>query len=346
MDDKFYNGTKLLNMMDLNGEKPEIYLCTGNRSAGKTTYFNRYVVNRFKKNKEKFCLMYRFQYELDNVADKFFKDINSLFFPEDIMTSEKRERGIYHNLYLNDVHCGYAIAMNSADALRKNSHFFSDTQRILFDEFQSENNKYCADEITKFRSIHTTIARGQGKQNRYVPVIMLSNAVTLLNPYYSVFGISSRLQKNTKFLRGTGYVLEFTLNESARDSMLESAFNKAFQDDKYLSFAAQNVYLDDNAAFIDTPKGNNRYIGTLIYKGVNYGIRSYDDLGIVYVSDKADNTYPFKVAVTTDDHNINYIMLKKNDTFITGLRWYFEKGCFRFKNLQSKAAILTALSYY
>ena len=304
------------------------------------------MVNRFKKNKEKFCLLYRFQYELDNVADKFFKDINTLFFPEDIMTSEKRERGIYHNLYLNDKHCGYAIAMNSADALRKNSHFFSDTARILFDEFQSENNKYCADEITKFRSIHTTIARGQGKQNRYVPVIMLSNAVTLLNPYYTVFGISSRLQKNTKFLRGTGYVLEFTLNESARDSMLESAFNKAFQDDKYLSFAAQNVYLDDNSAFIDAPKGNNRYMGTLTYKGTNYGLRSYDDLGIVYVSDKADLTYPFKIAVTTDDHNVNYIMLKKNDTFIAALRWYFEKGCFRFKNLQSKQAILTALSYY
>ena len=344
--DKFYNGTKLLNMLDLNGEKPEIYLCTGNRSAGKITYFNRYLVNRFKKNKEKFCLLYRFQYELDNVADKFFKDINALFFPEDNMTSEKRERGIYHNLYLNDVHCGYAIAMNSADALRKNSHFFSDVTRILFDEFQSENNKYCADEITKFRSIHTTIARGRGKQSRYVPIIMLSNAVTLLNPYYTVFGISSRLQKNTKFLRGTGYVLEFTLNESARDSMLESAFNKAFQDDKYLSFAAQNIYLDDNTAFISTPTGNNRYMGTLIYKGVNYGIRSYDDLGVIYVSDKADNTYPFKIAVTTDDHNINYIMLKKNDTFITGLRWYFEKGCFRFKNLQSKSAILTALSYY
>lgn len=344
--DRFYNGTKLLNMLDLDGEKPEIYLCTGNRSAGKTTYFNRYLVNRFKKNKEKFCLLYRFQYELDNVADKFFKDINALFFPDDVMTSEKRERGIYHNLYLNDVHCGYAIAMNSADALRKNSHFFSDTARILFDEFQSENNKYCADEITKFRSIHTTIARGRGKQNRYVPVIMLSNAVTLLNPYYTVFGISSRLQKNTKFLRGKGYVLEFTLNESARDSMLESAFNKAFKDDKYLSFAAQNVYLDDNAAFISTPSGNNRYMGTLIYKGVNYGIRSYDDLGIIYVSDKADSSYPFKIAVTTDDHDINYIMLKKNDTFITGLRWYFEKGCFRFKNLQSKSAVLTALSYY
>lgn len=346
METIFYDGTKLLNLKDINGEKPGIRLCTGNRSAGKTTYFNRYVVNRFKKRNDKFALLYRYKDELNGVEEKFFKDINGLFFPKDIMTSEKRENGIYYNLHLNDKHCGYALAMNSADRLRKLSHFFSDTAVILFDEFQTESNTYIPDEITKFRSVYTTIARGNGKQIRDVDVIMLSNAITLLNPYYQAFGISERLQKNTKFLRGEGYVLEFTLNESARDSMKQSAFNRAFQDQKYLEFASENVYLDDNKAFIDTPKGNNRYMGTLIYKGVNYGLRAYDDLGIVFVSDKADLSYPFRIAVTTEDHKVNYVMLKKNDTFITGLRWYFEKGCFRFKNLQSKSAVLTALSYF
>ena len=34
----FYDGTKLLSMTDLNGDKPEIYICTSNRSAGKTTW--------------------------------------------------------------------------------------------------------------------------------------------------------------------------------------------------------------------------------------------------------------------------------------------------------------------
>ena len=76
----FYDGTKLLSMRDLKGEKPEIYLCTGNRSAGKTTWFNRHVTKKFLDDKEKFGLLYRFNYELDDVADKFFKDIGGLFF--------------------------------------------------------------------------------------------------------------------------------------------------------------------------------------------------------------------------------------------------------------------------
>ena len=67
----YYDGTKLLSMLDINGNKPEIYLCTTNRTGGKTTYFARLLVNSFLKKKEKFCLVYRFNYEIDDVADKF-----------------------------------------------------------------------------------------------------------------------------------------------------------------------------------------------------------------------------------------------------------------------------------
>ena len=149
----FYDGTKLLSLSDINGNKPEIYICTSNRSAGKTTYFNRLAVKRFIEKREKFCLLYRYNYELDDCADKFFKDIQILFFRNKSMHSERRASGIYHELFLDDIPCGYAISMNSADQIKKYSHFFSDTCRIIFDEFQSETGKYCPNEIKKFISI-------------------------------------------------------------------------------------------------------------------------------------------------------------------------------------------------
>ena len=51
-DDKpiYYDGTKLLSLKDIDGNQPEIYLCTTNRTGGKTTYFSRLLVNRFLKN--------------------------------------------------------------------------------------------------------------------------------------------------------------------------------------------------------------------------------------------------------------------------------------------------------
>ena len=349
----YYDGTKLLSLLDINGDKPEIYLCTTNRSGGKTTYFNRLVVRRFLKGQGKFCLLYRYSYELDDVAGKFFKDIQTLFFPEYTMRAEKRSRGVYQELFLckaadeedKGISCGYAVSLNSADMIKKLSHFFSDVSCMLMDEFQSETNNYCSNEITKFKSIHNSIARGQGEQSRYVPVFMLSNPVTLLNPYYIGFGIAGRLQENTKFLRGVGWVMEQGFVESASNALKASAFNRAFVDDGYLQYATEGVYLNDNKAFVEKPEGIGKYLATLRFRGKDYGLRLYSEQGIVYCDDHPDQTFPDRYAITTSDFTVNFVMLKTNDFFFQTLRYYFNHGCFRFKGLQEKEAIITALGY-
>lgn len=345
MKSVYYDGTKLLSMKDLNGNKPEIYICTSNRTGGKTTYFNRLVVNRWLKHKEKFCLVYRFNYELDDVPDKFFKDIQGLFFPNSFMEAKKMAKGIYCELFIDDELCGYAVALNNADTLKKYSHLFSDVAVMLFDEFQSETNHYCANEIRKLQSVHTSFARGQGKQYRYLPVIMISNPVSLINPYYVQMGISARLKKETKFLKGTGFVLEQGYNETASLAQQESGFNKAFADSEYNAYAQQGIYLNDNLAFIEKPNGKSRYLATIKYDGVEYGIREFAEDGVIYCDNKPDKTFPYKISITTDDHNINYVMLKKNDLLFENFRYYFNRGCFRFQDLKSKEAIMTALSY-
>lgn len=342
---EYYDGTKLLSLMDINGEKPEIYLCTTNRSGGKTTYFGRLLVNKYLKGEGKFCLVYRYNYELDGVADKFFKDISKLFFPGHDMTSKRMASGIYHELFLNEKSCGYAVTLNSADQLKKYSHLLSDVERMLMDEFQSETNHYCTDEVKKFLSIHTSIARGRGKQVRYLPVYMISNPVSIINPYYVEMGISNRLRSDTKFLRGDGFVLEQGFVDSASNAQKESGFNRAFAGNEYTAYSAEAIYLNDNMAFIEKPEGKNRYIATIRYKNSDYAIREYDELGLLYCDDRADLTYPVRISVTTTDHKINYVMLRKSDFMLSNLRYLFEHGCFRFKDLRCKEAILTALSY-
>ena len=296
-------------------------------------------------------LVYRFKYELDDCANKFFKDIQGLFFEGYELFSKKMATGIYHELFTrqigeeNALSCGYAISLNSADQLKKLSHFFSDTDCMLFDEFQSETNSYCPNEVEKFVSVHKTVARGQGKMNRYVPVYMCANPVTILNPYYVEMDISSRLTSDVKFLRGHGFVLEQGYNEAADLAQKESGFNAAFSKNRYIAYASEGSYLNDSMAFIDQPNGKARYLATIRFKGNDYGIRSFDTLGIIYCDNRPDITYPNKIAVTTDDHNINYVMLKNNELFIANMRFFFEQGCFRFKDLKCKEAVLKLLSY-
>lgn len=342
---KFYDGTKLLSLMDISGKKPEIYMCTSNRNGGKTTYFSRLCVNRYLKYGEKFCIIYRFNYELDDCADNFFKDIGGLFFPDHEMTNERRASGTYHELFLDGCSCGYAVALNNADSLKKKGHMFSDTMRMLFDEFQSETNHYCPDEVKKFISVHTTIARGQGEMIRYVPVYMVANPVSIINPYYVEMGISNRLRTDTNYLRGDGFVLEQGYVEAASKAQAQSGFNRAFAGNDYIGYAAQGVYLNDNIAFLEKPSGIGRYLATLKYNNAEYAIREYAESGIIFCSDNVDTTHRFKLTVTTQDHEINYVMLKRNDLFIKNMRFFFEKGAFRFKDLKCKEAVLAALSY-
>lgn len=342
---KYYDGTKLLSMLDINGNKPEIYMCTTNRTGGKTTYFGRLCINRFLDKCEKFGLIYRYNYELDDVVDKFYKDLGSLFFPEHEMTSKRRASGIFHELFLDDKSCGYALSLNSADQIKKYSHLFSDIQRMIFDEFQSETNHYCNNEIKKLLSVHTSVARGQGEQVRYVPVYMLSNPISIINPYYVEMDISNRLKDDTKFLRGDGFVLEQGFIDSASEAQKKSGFNKAFSKNKYVAYSSESVYLNDNQSFVDKLAGKNRYLCTLRYNGVDYAIREFSEIGVLYCDDKSDSTFRLKITVTTEDHQINYIMLKRNDFFLSNLRYLFERGCFRFKDLKCKEAVLHALSY-
>lgn len=354
---EYYDGTRLLSLKDLNGKTPEIYICTSNRTAGKTTYWNRYLVKKYLEKKEKFALLYRFDYEMSEIADTFFKDIKKLFFKDYVMKSEKKCNGVYHELFISgDIHvesdkervwysCGYALALNKADNIKKRSHLFNDVARILFDEFQSETDHYCTREITKFMSIHNSIARGNGEQVRYVPVFLVGNPVSIINPYYVTFGISERLDNKTKFLRGNGYVLEQGYNVSASKALSSSTFMQAFGEQEYVAYSTQGIYLNDNEAFIEQPEGNGRYVCTLRYEGVDYGVREYAKNGIVYCNKRVDNTYPIRIAVTTEDHKVNYVMIRQYDYIVMKMREYFELGCFRFSDLQAKKAIMATVSY-
>ena len=47
----YYDGTKLLSLLDINGKKPELYMVTTNRTGGKTTWFSSFLVRKFIKKR-------------------------------------------------------------------------------------------------------------------------------------------------------------------------------------------------------------------------------------------------------------------------------------------------------
>lgn len=95
----YYDGTKLLSLKDADGNKPEIYLCVGNRTAGKTVFFKRLCLNNFIQGKGKFVLLYRFNYELSSCADMFFRDIRPLFLKMENSQQDLLQKDFFTNYF-------------------------------------------------------------------------------------------------------------------------------------------------------------------------------------------------------------------------------------------------------
>lgn len=162
------------------------------------------------------------------------------------MSEKKRAKGKYVELLIDEKTCGYAVSLNSAEFVKHAAHIFYGCEHILFDDFLTENDNYLPDEIKKFVSIHQSIARGGGKSSRYLPVYLIANRTSLLNPYYTSLGISSKIQYNTKICRGSGYVLERFINESAKKAQDDSLFNQAFSNSDYHTINDGLLYLNDD----------------------------------------------------------------------------------------------------
>lgn len=346
MNSIYYDGTKLLTLKDIQGLKPEIYMCCGNRTAGKTYYFKRMLLRRFIKMGSKFCCLVRFVNELPDYHVDFFKDIcNEKDLEGHTMTSKPVRNGLFQELYFDEMPCGYVVALNSADKIKKNSSRFIDVDAIFFDEFQSESKTYCPDEITKFQSIHASMARGGGKQVRYLPVYMCSNTVSVLNPYFSAFGIGKRLNKDTKYLRGDGWVLEMTYNENAATEFKQSGFGRAFQQSSYAKYAADNSFLLDNNHFIEKLHGDARLYFVINCDGNDYGVWMRKSDCVMFVNRKVDPSFPFKLTFKTADHNINYMMVQFNKANLKTLKNMFECGAVRFEDMECKDVFLDMIGY-
>lgn len=344
MKAKYYDGTKLLNKTDLDGYKPEIYICTGNRTAGKSYFFKRFLTTQFiKDNEQKFIVVYRKRDEMHDAINAFFEDIK---YDKEITKLKKFDyhsktemSGSYQTWFLNDVEMGFAIYLNAAEKIKRNSSRFVNVKWMLFDEMQSETYSYVDDEVEKFISIHMSVARGHGEQSRYVPCILIGNSTSLVNPYFRAMGISDRYNKEAKFIRGSGWVAEFAHNESAENAIKKSAFNRAFAKSKYMAYASENNFLLDNSNFVEKCSLQGAmFIFHFLHEKQHIGAWYLPD-GVWYFCSKFDPSDK-PIALTKDDHDKETLFRMIN---IDKLRAAFDRGNVRFESLEISNVIIDAL---
>lgn len=337
---------KLYNMLDINKRKPEIYMADGNRTAGKSFSIKYKLMKDVLGNPEEkqFMYIYRYKDDMPGCSECFFGDVVDEKYDGAEYGEQKIASGKIIQLLFEGKEVGFAVALSIARKYKPMSALFRDVGNMFFDEYQDEDNIYLPGEPDKLVGLHTTVARGKGKHVRYVPLFMASNTVSILNPYYSVFGINKRLKENTRYLRGDGWVFERTFNKNASEAFQESGFNRAFKNTGYFRYASENQYLNDNYALIEKPAGRGEYLLSVKNENKWYGIFRYPD--VIYVSNSYDSMFRHRICFTVNDvTDDRLVKIGPNNFMVQMMRQYFNQGIVRFEDLQCKNVFLDMISY-
>lgn len=235
----YYNGEKLLSKLDINNKVPEIYICDGTRTAGKTFFFKDFLFKKIVNENKKIGVITRHQNTASSIPGAYIKDLAEIKYNGWVSSVSPIGKGkVYKFDFLappmvegskerDRYQAGYVFPLTSVEFIKINSSYFVDVDWMFMDEFQLLDGAYSNNEVSSLLTIHRSVARGAGKQTRYVPLIMVGNSLDLYNPYYLTMGISQRLQPDTKFLRGDGWVMEHTKNKNAKDAMEKSGVVRA-----------------------------------------------------------------------------------------------------------------------
>ena len=336
-----YDCSKLINSLDADGEKPCFYIvCSHERGPGKTFQFSKLMVDHFNENGEKFILLTRNKGDLGNIAPGVLDSYLSFAHPDWAVTETIQMKGVFSKITLSigkgeeavKKDCGYVIPLRAADQIKKISSLFYDCWAFYMDEFQpTDTSTYLKDEISLMLNIYKSIARGQGSAVRWMPIYMASNTINLDNPYFSALGINRKIQENTRFTKGEGWIFENCdvegLAEMHRNSPIEKALTP------YLSRQSGNMWIgDDNSLVVPKSRmdswGRGRYVATLVYNGDKLGLYNYDQVGLMYVSRIIDHSCQYIYNLTLDGGDLNIPAIKTSG-LLEALRKALFKGCLR-----------------
>lgn len=205
---KFYDGSELLSRSKYN-----IFISLGGRNIGKSTFWQRYIIRKFIKKKEKFIIIVKYDNDLENDGfaanyfsdswmEKWYKDFEIVYSKKKYFIRNKKDKKDEEDKKSGWQLAGYAVALNKNASL-KSTTTFQDATNILFEEFMPLENKYIGSkrepekEPKLLASVYQTIARGEkGKQTRKCRLILISNNYTFNNPYFTYFKILKMVTEN------------------------------------------------------------------------------------------------------------------------------------------------------
>lgn len=302
----------------------------GARGIGKTYGAKRTVINNFIKKGKQFVYIRRYDTELPAAEMRNFFDDIAEAFPEHEFSAA---RGLFR---IDKEIAGWYIPLSKATMLK--SIPFPNVSLIIFDEFIIEvgMHRYLPNEVRSFLECYSTISR-----DRDVPVLFLSNAITMTNPYFIYFDVKlepGQTVKLTEFIS-----VEVLQSQEYEEHVSSTKFGRMIAGTDYGNYAMSNRFLLDNDKFIeDLPEGAS-YICTIIIQGTELGYYVDPRTSFYYLSTKVDTNCIRRYALTSEEHDVSTELVAKTNFYIREMINYFCMGTLRFETVKVKNLAMTIL---
>ncbi len=311
------------NLVPLLSHNAFISMTIGGRGIGKTFACKELFIRKFLKKGEQFIYLRRREKELGRVKDELFSDLmeENKACGRHIKNEGSRyyiSRECIGECPVEDMEydiCGYAFSLNVADDYKSAS--FPKVQWILFDEFlfeEKRGRKYLKEEVTVFLNFLETIIRNRSG----VRVILAANAISLINPYTTFWGIDKKYeQKEGTYYKSADGEVCMELVETSPEFMemkLQTKLAKVSKGTRFFESSYENKFMLDSICFLRKlpPQSKLSYVGTIRYEKQNYGIWAYKKERSLYVSEQWRKTCSVIYTLLVEDHDEETIFLGFN----------------------------------
>lgn len=318
------------------------------RGYGKTFGMRKQCLNDFLKRGYLFCEIVRTKDEIAPVARGYFAKVQKEgFFPDYTFEYDTNSRTLYIMQFDDKdklkmrAPIGYIVALTEEQFLKKisNSAFVDGDKirRIIMDEAIIEKkdryHSYLPREWETINGIISTVTRETPTNPSKANIYFFGNAVDLTCPLFEGLKIN-RLPKSYGYFKYGDvllhYVEPYAQEEYETKTLSGKALSGTVEGDKLFG----NVFegMNDNRYIGRKPK-QAKFYRAYQWHNKKFGLWIDYKKALVYVSDKVPRNADL-FAVTLDDDEINYTLIKRSSRQIKQLGDFFYNKLLRYETPQ------------
>lgn len=318
------------------------FLC-GARGLGKTYGAKKKAIRAGIKRGEEFVYLRRYKTELAAARATFFTDIAHEFPEHDFRVNGKFAQYADIETRNDDKRVwktiGYFIALSTSQ--NEKSVSFPNVFTIIFDEFIIEKGaiSYLASEHIVFTNFYSTVDRYKDQ----VRVYFISNAVSIMNPYFIAYniepdaevnGVTQEFVKKHKILVGPSagkffVVAHFPDSKDFANDVYKTAFGQFIANTEYADYAVGNTFDDNKRAMLELKDNKARYMFTLETKNGKFSVWLNIFSNKYYIQEKLPKSQEI-YTLLSDKMDVDKTLLTFSDVPLQRLRSAFRIGDISF----------------